>query len=104
MEAVCTGDEKASPVKETPSPSINQHTEAIQKSVPEQARSAVPTAAVPSAQIQSTAAPSISSPSQQSQDTVIHRQGRQQYQKGMDEAKAARLKLIEELQQSQPAP
>ena len=103
MEAQCTGDEKATPVTETASPPSYQRTEVIQKAVPEQIQSSVPTEAAQPTQAHTAAAPSIAAPAQQSQNTVGQRQGRQQYKNGMDEARAARLRLIDSLQQSEPA-
>ena len=101
LEAVCVGDEKASPAPETPTSDIIQRGEPQQQATPEQMRASVP-------EVQSHTAvatpPSQASQNQVSQGTVIHRQGRQQYQKGMDEARAARLQLINELQQCQPTP
>lgn len=104
-EAVCTGDEKAIAAPETPPSSAIQRGETLPQAAAEQMRSSVPAAADTPAQPQATAVPSPQTPqSQAAPGTIVHRQGRQQYQKGMDEARSARQQLIKELQQSQPAP
>lgn len=102
VEAVCTGDEKAAavdiPSTKSPARVVNQQlTASEQKQAPE-------TVAIePAGQQQDPATPQATQP-KAPQPTIVHRQGRQQYQKGMDDAKAARSRLIDSLQQSQPAP
>jgi hypothetical protein len=106
FDAICTGDEKAVPAAETPtSPTIRRGGEQ-QQSVSEQMQKSLPTESVPQVQPQAAAMvlSSQTSQTQSSPDITVHRQGRQQFKKGMDEAKAARQQLISELQQqSQPA-
>jgi hypothetical protein len=99
FEAVCVGDEKAIPVPDAPSATPVQRGETFQQVVPESQRAVSPSSAVPT--VSNTRQPSTNSSSQQA---VVNRQGRQQYQKGMDDARAARLQLITNLQQGQVTP
>ena len=104
VEAVCIGDEKATPAPETPPTSAFQRRETVPQAAPEQTRAALP---VPLEQPQTAAGAMTSTQSSAPpvpHGTVVNRQGRQQYQKGMEEARAARLQLIYDLQQSQPSP
>lgn len=104
MEAVCVGDEKAVPAPETPATSAFQREVTRQQAVTEQIRVSEPAAAAPAPQPQnsSTAMPmGQTTTGQGSPAAVVHRQGRQQYKQGMDEARAARQKLISDLQQQQ---
>lgn len=99
LEAVCVGDEKTSPSPETQSaqaPSraaqMQQQPQASQADPPTQPQTAAAMTAP-----QTSATPAL-------QGAIVRRQGRQQYMKGMEEARAARLQLITTLQQAQSPP
>jgi hypothetical protein len=101
FEAVCIGDEKASPAPDTPAAAAIQHGEPLQQAATEQMGASVPSETVPAAKPQTAAASvpsSQTSQTQLSQGAVVHRQGRQQFQKGMEDARANRLRLISDLQ------
>jgi hypothetical protein len=100
LEAVCVGDEKASPVPDTQPSQASRRAEQMQQQ-PLASQADLTTqpqtaAAMTSLQTSATSATS--------QGAIVHRQGRQQYMKGMEEARAARLQLISTLQQGQPSP
>jgi|GEM_PF-2822630 len=124
-EAVCIGNEKPLPVSEPryASPQAAQWSP-IQNQAASQTSVGTATISSPSgagspqgtalqqpvtAQPQTPATPqsvettAAATPSQTGapQTTVVHRQGRQQYQQAMEEARAARLQLISQLQQMQ---
>jgi hypothetical protein len=103
-EAVCVGDEKAVPAPVSPSVTPAQLAEPQQQAAPGQPQASLP---APTAQPQSTVAAATApqtSATPAAQGAIVRRQGRQQYMKGMEEARAGRLQLIQELQQSQPTP
>ena len=98
-EAVCIGDEKAplAPAQQTAPPQVSATITQPVVTAPSQASV--------TSQAAETAGKSLPSQMPATRGAAImHRQGRQQYQKGMEEAKAARMRLIMELQQGQAAP
>ena len=104
FEAVCVGDEKASPVPDTPSAAPAQSIAPQQQAAPEQPRTSLPVSAEqPKSAAAAVTAPQTSA-APAAQGAIVRRQGRQQYMKGMEEARAGRLQLISDLQQSQPTP
>jgi len=92
-EAVCTGDEKSVP-DSAPQQSIVQSPLRMQITAPVNSGSVAPaaTAAIPSVGTVVTSPP------------IVQRQGRQQFQQAMKEAKEMRAKLIAEHQSSLPPP
>ena len=92
-EAVCTGDEKSVP-DPAPQQSIVQSPLRMQITAPVNPGSGTPVATVATP----SAGSAVTSP------TPIQRQGRQQFQQAMKDAKEMRAKLIAEHQSNQPPP
>jgi hypothetical protein len=111
--AVCSGDEAASKISDqtiiltqpppAAVPSVTKQTDAdIPAPSDVSQKSPAPgTVDTPQSETKTTSQPAQPVPNQ---GTVIHRQGRQQYQQSMEDAKAARRQLILDRQQMQTAP
>jgi hypothetical protein len=114
FEAVCLGDEKAVPAHEQSSVTVTQSgPPESPRTSPESAKpgeqklrsfSQSVSPDVPTVQKQSATTvkttPSIPS-TPELQGPVVHRQGRQQFQKALEDARASRQKLISDQQQGQ---
>jgi hypothetical protein len=111
--AVCNGDEAASRISDQtiippqpPPTAVQSITKQTDANIPapsdvSQKSPAPGTADTPQTETKTTSQPAQPVPNQ---GTVIHRQGRQQYQQSMEDAKAARRQLILDKQQMQTSP
>jgi hypothetical protein len=99
-EAVCTGDAKMPAVSDqTPAAHQALGRPLLSDAAPSPAQSQNPAPGSAAGAPGPVAEPGGTSPAQGAQGaTVVHRQGRQQYQKGLEDARAARNQLINELQ------
>jgi hypothetical protein len=102
VEVVCSGDEKALPAPDALTAAAERN-QSVQEKTPitETPAPASSTQAQP-APADATQPQTVQSPAPQG--AVVHRQGRQQYQKAMEDARAARSKLILDQQKKPPAP